>query len=75
MFFVIFYVFYNKTYFFSNKKSFYIIESKYAANYNKIKKIHSDISFIKKSKFKKVIVEPLVKAEDCPFIIAGIIKF
>jgi hypothetical protein len=29
----------------------------------------------KKSKFKKVIIEPLVKAEDCSFVIAGIIKY
>jgi len=29
----------------------------------------------KKSKYKKVIVEPLVKSEDCDYIIAGIIKY
>jgi hypothetical protein len=29
----------------------------------------------KKSKYKKVIVEPLVKSDDCGYIISGIIKF
>ena len=29
----------------------------------------------KKSKYKKVIVEPLVKSEECEYIIAGIIKY
>jgi hypothetical protein len=29
----------------------------------------------KKSKYKKVIVEPLVKSDDCGYIIAGIIKY
>ncbi|MDG1347048.1 MAG: hypothetical protein P8P77_05475, partial [Crocinitomicaceae bacterium] len=29
----------------------------------------------KKSKYKKVIVEPLVKSEDCGYIIAGVIKY
>ena len=29
----------------------------------------------KKSKYKKVIVEPLVKSEDCGYIISGIIKY
>jgi hypothetical protein len=29
----------------------------------------------KKSKYKKVIVEPLIKADDCNYIISGIIKY
>jgi hypothetical protein len=29
----------------------------------------------KKSKYKKVIVEPLVKSDDCEYIISGIIKY
>ena len=29
----------------------------------------------KKSKYKKVIVEPLVKSDDCGYIISGIIKY
>ncbi len=29
----------------------------------------------KGSKYKKVVVEPIVKAEDCGYIVAGIIKF
>ena len=29
----------------------------------------------KKSKYKKVIVKPLVKSDDCGYIIAGIIKY
>ena len=29
----------------------------------------------KKSKYKKVIVEPLIKSNDCEYIIAGIIKY
>ncbi|MFT5858682.1 MAG: hypothetical protein ACI865_000770 [Flavobacteriaceae bacterium] len=29
----------------------------------------------KKSKYKKVIVEPLIKADDCDYIISGIIKY
>ena len=29
----------------------------------------------KKSKYKKVIVEPLVKSDDCRYIISGIIKY
>ena len=29
----------------------------------------------KKSKYKKVIVQPLVKSEECGYIIAGIIKY
>ena len=29
----------------------------------------------KKSKYKKVIVKPLIKSEDCDYIISGIIKY
>ena len=29
----------------------------------------------KKSKYKKVIVEPIVKADECGFIVSGIIKY
>lgn len=29
----------------------------------------------KKSKYKKIIVEPIVKTEDCQYIVSGIIKY
>ncbi len=29
----------------------------------------------KKSKYKKVIVEPLVKSDDCDYIVSGVIKY
>ena len=29
----------------------------------------------KKSKYKKVIVEPIIKSDECDFIVSGIIKY
>ena len=44
---------------------------------NSLAELTKDESYYdgKKSKYKKVIVEPLVKSEDCGYIIAGVIKY
>jgi len=53
-----------------------IAELKINGEESEIELLKEDSDFEgKKSKYKKVIVEPLVKSEECNYIIAGIIKY